>query len=89
MISMVLKQQLSIIDDLSFSLQSEVKGSHNQQRQAEIKKRFREQQKLVEVHLKDVERMDKQAEGIYTSVFHPFTFSQTFSSSSCSLITLH
>ena len=68
MISMVLKHQVSILDDLTNALLHEVKGPNNQQRQAEIKRRFRDQQKLVEVHMKDVERMDKQAEGIYTSV---------------------
>ncbi|KAI4209658.1 MAG: hypothetical protein LQ351_007412 [Letrouitia transgressa] len=67
MISMVLKNQLSVIDDLTNALLQETKGNHNQRRQAEIRQRFREQQKLIEVHLKDVERMDKQAEGIYTS----------------------
>ena len=74
MISMVLKHQLSIQDDLHKALLEELKGNHNHQRQAEIKKRFREQQKLVENHLKDVERMDKQAEGIYTSVRYPRIF---------------
>lgn len=68
MITMVFKHQLSVLDDLSRALLEEVEGKHNQQRQAEIKKRFREQQKVIDVHLKDVERMDKQAEGIYTSV---------------------
>ncbi|KAK4694486.1 hypothetical protein P7C71_g3110, partial [Lecanoromycetidae sp. Uapishka_2] len=73
MISMVLKHQSTILDDLSKALLEEVKGNHNQQRQGEIKRRFREQQKVVDVHLKDVERMDKQAEGIYTSVMTPST----------------
>ena len=68
MISMVLKHQLSILDDLAHSLLEEVRGNHYQQKQAEIKRRFREQQKLVESHIKDVERMDKQAEGLYSSV---------------------
>ena len=68
MISMVLKHQISILDDMMWALLDETKGPHNQLMQSEIKKRFREQHKVVEVHLKDVERMDKQAEGIYTSV---------------------
>ena len=68
MISMILKSQLSILDDLASALLEELKGNHNQQKQADVKKRFREQHKVVEVHLKDIERMDKQAEGIYTSV---------------------
>lgn len=68
MISMVLEHQLSILDDLTNALLEELDGQRNQQKQSDIKKRFREQHKAIEVHLKDVERMDKQAEGIYTSV---------------------
>lgn len=66
MISLVLQNQLSILEDLMQALLEEREG--DQQKQAEIKKRFREQWKIVDVHKKDVERMDKQAEGIYTSV---------------------
>ena len=68
MISMVLKHQISVLDDMTHALLEEAEGSHNQQMQSEIKKRSKEQHKVVDVHLKDVERMDKQAEGIYTSV---------------------
>jgi hypothetical protein len=59
------------LEDLTHGLCEELRGNHNQQKQAEIKKRSREQHKVVDVHLKDVERMDKQAEGIYTSVRNP------------------
>ncbi|KAL9596063.1 MAG: hypothetical protein Q9219_006049 [cf. Caloplaca sp. 3 TL-2023] len=68
MISMVLKHQVSLLDGMMSALLEEVKGSQNQQTQHEIKRRYREQQKVVEVHLRDIERMDKQAESIYTSV---------------------
>lgn len=68
MISMVLDHQLSVLDDLTHALLEELRGQSNQQKQAEIKKRFREQSKVIEVHLKDVARMDQQAKGIYTSV---------------------
>lgn len=68
MISLVLKHQLTILDDLTNSLLAELKG--RQDRQQEIKRRFRELSKVVEVHIKDVERMDKQAEGIYGSLAH-------------------
>ena len=67
MISMVLKHQITILDDMMYALLEEAKGPDSRMQQ-EIKKRYREQHKVVEVHLKDVERMDKQAEGIYTSV---------------------
>lgn len=70
MISMVLKHQVSLLDGMMTALLEEVKGSQNQQSQHEIKRRYREQQKVVEVHLRDIERMDKQAENIYTSLTH-------------------
>lgn len=66
MISMVLKHQLSVLDDMMWALLEDAKSQPHMQ--SEIKRRYKEQQKLVEVHIKDVERMDKQAEGIYTSV---------------------
>ncbi|KAL8799893.1 MAG: hypothetical protein Q9182_005550 [Xanthomendoza sp. 2 TL-2023] len=70
MISMVLKHQISVLEDMMNALLDEAKGPHNHEQQSEIKKRYKEQHKVVEVHLKDVERMDKQAEGIYTSLTH-------------------
>ena len=76
MISMVLKHQVSVIDDLKHALLEEAKGPQNQQQQSEINKRFREQHKVIDVHLKDVERMDKQADSIYTSVRHLEPFSR-------------
>ena len=69
MISMVLKSQTSVLDDLSNALLEELRGQH-QQKQADVRKRFREQLKIIDVHLKDLERMDRQAEGIYTSLTH-------------------
>ena len=68
MISMVLKHQQAVLDDLSNAMFQELKDNHNQQKYAEIRRRYREQLKLIEMHLKDVDRMDRQAEGIYTSV---------------------
>ncbi len=67
MISMVLKHQVSVLDDMMHAILEEARGPDSRL-QSEIKKRYREQHKVVELHLKDVERMDKQAEGIYTSV---------------------
>ncbi|KAI4229409.1 MAG: hypothetical protein L6R36_000863 [Xanthoria steineri] len=69
MISMVLKHQVSVLDDMMHAILEEARGP-NSRLQSEIKKRYREQHKVVELHLKDVERMDKQAEGIYTSLTH-------------------
>ncbi len=70
MISMVLKNQSSILESMESGVLEELKGNHNQQQQAEAKKRFREQLKVIDVHLKDVDRMDMQARGIYTSLTH-------------------
>lgn len=70
MISMVLESQTSVLDDLSNALLEELKGNQNQQKQADVRKRFREQLKIIDVHLKDLDRMDRQAEGIYTSLTH-------------------
>lgn len=39
-----------------------------QQSQRGVKKGFREQLKTIDMHLKDIERMDKQAERIYSSI---------------------
>lgn len=68
MISMVLTHQKSVLRDMETALLEEAKGSHQQQMQSEIRKRYKEQLKVVEIHAMDVERMDKQAAGIYTSV---------------------
>ena len=68
MISMVLKHQVGILEDLAGALFMEWKGNHHQDKQAEIRRRFKEQQKTIETNLRDLERMDKQCEGIYTSV---------------------
>ncbi|KAL8734987.1 MAG: hypothetical protein Q9166_001112 [cf. Caloplaca sp. 2 TL-2023] len=69
MILMVLTHQTSVLKDMEHALLEEAKGSR-QQLQSEIKKRYKEQLKVVEIHQKDVERMGKQAEGIYTSLTH-------------------
>ena len=70
MISMALKSQTSILQDLLKALLEELEGKHNQQKQADVRKRFHEQLKVIDVYLKDVDRMDRQAEGIYTSLTH-------------------
>ncbi|CEO59250.1 Putative Ankyrin repeat protein [Penicillium brasilianum] len=36
--------------------------------QVDVKKRFKDQQRMIEMHLKDIDRMDKQAERIYHSI---------------------
>ena len=68
MIKMVLEQQQSILFALANAFEEEIGAGPSSHKQQDVKKRFKEQLKVIEVHLKDVDRMDKQAEGIYTSV---------------------
>ncbi|KAL8677445.1 MAG: hypothetical protein Q9186_006131 [Xanthomendoza sp. 1 TL-2023] len=59
MISMVLKHQTSVLEDMMNALLDEAKGQHNQQLQAEIRKRYREQHKLT--HLLDLKQKHANA----------------------------
>jgi Mg2+ and Co2+ transporter CorA len=66
MIAKVLEDQLHVLPDLHEAVCEIYKdGSKNQQ---EVKKRFRDQMKTIEVHIKDIDRMDRQAERIYNSI---------------------
>lgn len=67
-IHMILNQQSSLLkDDIPSLVCEEVFDPH---KRGEIKRRYRDQQKLVDLHIKDVERMDKQAESIYQNLLH-------------------
>lgn len=83
MIRTILQHQQHVIDDLQavisdiYQNQSQVQGQSSgqllqQQRssQNEVKRRFRDQQRTIDMHLKDIDRMDIQAERIYLSVTH-------------------
>ncbi|KAG8530261.1 uncharacterized protein KY384_004762 [Bacidia gigantensis] len=71
MISMVLKHQSTILDEMKDNLIDSTKSNDpHRRKESEIKKRFGDLKKVVEVHLKDVDRMDRQAESIYTSLTH-------------------
>ncbi|KAL4880134.1 hypothetical protein BJY04DRAFT_191763 [Aspergillus karnatakaensis] len=41
---------------------------NQQHSQFDVKKRFKDQQRTIDMHLKDIDRMDKQAERIYSSI---------------------
>ncbi|KAL9010649.1 MAG: hypothetical protein Q9173_004438 [Seirophora scorigena] len=60
----------AVLRDMETALLEEAEGSYPQYMQSEIRKRYKEQLKVVEIHSMDVERMDKQAAGIYTSLTH-------------------
>jgi len=66
MISKVLEDQRNVLPDLEVSILDIFKEEHKSQQ--EVKKRCREQLKTIEMHIKDLERMDKQAERIYNSI---------------------
>ncbi|RHZ62320.1 ankyrin repeat protein [Aspergillus thermomutatus] len=66
MIRTVLQHQQHILADFQEVI---CEIYHGQQRsQHEVKKRFKEQQRTIDMHLKDIDRMDKQAERIYSSI---------------------
>ncbi|EPE30724.1 Ankyrin repeat-containing protein [Glarea lozoyensis ATCC 20868] len=66
MIKKVLEDQQSVIPTIEAAiLDIYQEEKRNQQ---EVKKRFAEQMKTVLTHIKDIDRMDKQAERIYASV---------------------
>ena len=66
MIRTVLEHQQHVLDDFYGAI---CEIYHGQQRsQYEVKKRFKEQQRTIDMHLKDISRMDHQAERIYSSI---------------------
>lgn len=67
-IHMILNQQSSLLkDDIPTLVSEEI---YDPRKRGEVKRRYRDQQKLVDLHIKDVERMDKQAESIYQNLLH-------------------
>ena len=66
MITKVLEDQRSVIPDLEVSITDIYHEEHKPQQ--DVKRRFKEQLKTIDTHIKDLERMDKQAERIYKSI---------------------
>ena len=66
MIRNVLEQQKQVLLDLQESICEIYLGEHRSQQEA--KKRFKEQQRVIDMHVKDLDRMDKQTERIYSSI---------------------
>jgi Mg2+ and Co2+ transporter CorA len=66
MIKKVLEDQQSVIPTVEAAILDIYKDE--QRNQQEVKKRFADQMKTVTTHIKDIDRMDKQAERIYASV---------------------
>ncbi|KAF2012838.1 hypothetical protein BU24DRAFT_435191 [Aaosphaeria arxii CBS 175.79] len=66
MIAKVLEDQRSVIPDIEVSITDILREEHKSQQ--DLKRRIREQIKTIDTHLKDIDRMDKQAERIYKSI---------------------
>lgn len=66
MIRTVLEHQNNVLLDFQEVVCETYQGQHRSQ--FEVKKRFKDQQRMIDMHLKDIERMDKQAERIYHSI---------------------
>lgn len=66
MIRTVLEHQKYVLIDFQDVICETYQGQHRSQ--VEVKKRFKDQQRMIDMHLKDIDRMDKQAERIYHSI---------------------
>ena len=66
MIAKVLEDQLGVLPDLQVAVCEIYRDEQTSQR--DIKKKFEEQIKGIKTHIKDIDRMDKQAERIYKSI---------------------
>ncbi|KAF2715349.1 hypothetical protein K504DRAFT_469594 [Pleomassaria siparia CBS 279.74] len=66
MIAKVLEDQRSVLQDLEVNI-TEIYREKSKSQQ-DLKRRFKDQLKTIDVHVKDLERMDKQAERIYKSI---------------------
>jgi hypothetical protein len=63
----VLQDQVNILPDFADRISEELGGKRSQEA-PEFKKKYKDQVKIIEVHIKDLARMDKQAELIYGSL---------------------
>lgn len=68
-LDMVLQSQLHVLPGLADHIVDELRGRNNPEGR-EIERRKREQLKLIEVHIKDLERMKGQATSVESSLAH-------------------
>lgn len=68
MLRTVLEHQKQVLGDLQEAICEIYNNNGDHRLQQDVKKRFKEQQRTIDVHLKDIDRMDKQAERIYYSI---------------------
>lgn len=68
MISLVLKHQTSVLPDMADHIGEEMIEGSGSQKRVEIKRARERQKKMVELHIKDVERMSSQAADISSNL---------------------
>jgi Mg2+ and Co2+ transporter CorA len=66
MITKVLEDQRNVLPDMETSITDIYREEHKSQQ--DLKKRFKDMLKTIDTHIKDLERMDKQAKRIYESI---------------------
>lgn len=66
MIKKVLEDQRNVLPDLEASITDIYREEHKNSQ--DVKKRFKDLMKTIETHIRDLERMDNQAERIYKSI---------------------
>lgn len=66
MIAKVLEDQRLVLPDLEASIIDIFREEHKSQQ--DLKRKFKDMLKTIDTHIKDLERMDKQAERIYKSI---------------------
>ncbi|KAK1771491.1 hypothetical protein QBC33DRAFT_575495 [Phialemonium atrogriseum] len=82
-IAVILDSQMLILGEFEAHVTDELRGDGSRRATdgivGEIRRRSREQRRLLDVHRKDVDRMDRQAESIYTSLTHLLDLKQKHS----------
>lgn len=82
-IAVILDSQTAILGEFEGHVTDELRGGGSRRATDalvyEIRRRSREQRRLLEVHRKDVDRMDRQAESIYMSLTHLLDLKQKHS----------
>jgi hypothetical protein len=66
MIYKVLEDQRTVLPDMEASITDIYREEHKSQQ--DLKRRFKDMLKTIDTHIKDLERMDKQAKRIYESI---------------------
>jgi len=80
MIRMVLRSQTQVMGDFADHLWEEL-GGRKSDEAADVRKKSKDQLKVIDGHIANLDRMDKQADLIYTSLTHLLDLKQKHSNS--------